>query len=65
MSIVPTIKTEPSVRSFESPDQFSQSKLKFMNTLVDKTKEEKFAIDINVSVLILFPVVMNIVEIKQ
>lgn len=46
--LVPTIKTEPSLTGFESPEQFSQSKLRFMNTLVDKTKEEKFAIDINV-----------------
>lgn len=46
---VATIKTEPSVGGFESPEQFSQSKLKFMNTLVGKTKEEKFTIDISVS----------------
>ena len=51
---VPTIKTEASLTGFDSPEQFCQSKLKFMNTLADKTKEEKFTIDINVSYLSLY-----------
>ncbi|KAL4222495.1 AT-rich interactive domain-containing protein 1B [Mactra antiquata] len=33
--------------TLDSPDQFSQSKLKYMNTLADKSKEEKFRIDID------------------
>lgn len=44
---VKTVKTEMSV--FDSPDQFSQSGLKFMNSMMDKSKEEKFSIDIDVS----------------
>ena len=51
---VPNIKTEASLTGFDSPEQFCQSKLKFMNTLADKTKEEKFTIDINVSYLRLY-----------
>lgn len=37
---------------FDSPAQFSQSKLKFMNTLADKSKEEKFRIDVDVSLFL-------------
>ncbi|XP_045169303.2 uncharacterized protein LOC123532031 [Mercenaria mercenaria] len=42
---VKTVKTEVSV--FDSPDQFSQSRLKFMNPMEDKSKEEKFSIDLD------------------
>ncbi|WAQ95084.1 ARI5B-like protein, partial [Mya arenaria] len=36
-----------SIGGFESPEQFSQSKLRFLNTMTDKTKEEKFTMDID------------------
>ena len=35
----------------DSPNQFSQSKLNISSSMVNKTKEEKFKIDIDVSKL--------------
>ncbi|XP_052246754.1 uncharacterized protein LOC127855321 isoform X2 [Dreissena polymorpha] len=44
---VPTFKTEGSQLGFDSPEQFSQSKLRITNTLVGKTKEEKYSMDLD------------------
>ena len=38
----------------DSPNQFSQSKLNISSSMVNKTKEEKFKIDIDVSKLRLY-----------